>query len=191
MTRNAPGVWTQAFGARLVCFLCRHLTYATLCRTNGFKQLGVSSQAAEEFAHHQLEVNRPHAPGEVSQVVLITVFSRLRTSAALVVTVGTRLAQGCPWPAIVAAFRLDARTVAAWWARAGQQGQAVHLITDHTTKNFLAFVAVQIRHSPCGCPGTGYTHTIEDEVTHAASANIFGDYLCSLSIGCYAGINDQ
>jgi IS1 family transposase len=27
--------------------------------------------------------------------------------------------------AIVAAFRLDERTVAAWWARAGQQGQAV------------------------------------------------------------------
>ena len=27
--------------------------------------------------------------------------------------------------AIVAAFRLDERTVADWWARAGQQGQAV------------------------------------------------------------------
>jgi transposase-like protein/IS1 family transposase len=54
-----------------------------------------------------------------------TVFYRLRTSAELVVTVVTLLAHGCPLQAIVAAFRLDARTVAAWWARAGQQGHAV------------------------------------------------------------------
>ena len=54
-----------------------------------------------------------------------TVFYRLRTSAELVVTVVTRLAHGCPLQAIVAAFRLDERTVAAWWARAGPQGQAV------------------------------------------------------------------
>jgi transposase-like protein len=53
-----------------------------------------------------------------------TVFYRLRTSAELVVTVVTLLAHGCPLQAIVAAFRLDPRTVAAWWARAGQQGQA-------------------------------------------------------------------
>jgi transposase-like protein/IS1 family transposase len=54
-----------------------------------------------------------------------TVFYRLRTSAELVVIVVTLLAHGCPLQAIVAAFRLDARTVADWWARAGQQGQAV------------------------------------------------------------------
>jgi transposase-like protein len=54
-----------------------------------------------------------------------TVFYRLRTSAELVVTVVIRLAPGCPWQALVAAVRLDERTVAAWWARAGQQGQAV------------------------------------------------------------------
>ena len=53
------------------------------------------------------------------------VFYRLRTSAELVVTVVPLLAHGCPLQAIVAAFRLDERTVAAWWARAGQQGQAV------------------------------------------------------------------
>jgi transposase-like protein len=53
------------------------------------------------------------------------VFYRLRTSAALVVPVVPRLAPGCPLQASVAAFRLDERTVAAWWARAGQQGQAV------------------------------------------------------------------
>jgi transposase-like protein/IS1 family transposase len=54
-----------------------------------------------------------------------TVFYRLRTAAELVVTVVTLLAHGCPLQAIVVAFRLDERTVADWWARAGQQGQAV------------------------------------------------------------------
>jgi transposase-like protein/IS1 family transposase len=54
------------------------------------------------------------------------VFYRLRTSAETVALVVTLLAHGCPLQAIVAAFRFDERTVAAWWARAGQQGQAVH-----------------------------------------------------------------
>jgi transposase-like protein len=54
-----------------------------------------------------------------------TVFYRLRTSAALVVIVVPLLGHGCPLQAIVAAFKLDERTVAAWWARAGQQGQTV------------------------------------------------------------------
>ena len=55
-----------------------------------------------------------------------TAFYRLRTSADLVVLVVTLLAHGCPLQAIVAAFGFDERTVAAWWARAGHQGQAVH-----------------------------------------------------------------
>ena len=41
------------------------------------------------------------------------------------VIVVTLLAHGCPVQAIVAAFGFDERTVAAWWARAGRQGQAV------------------------------------------------------------------
>jgi transposase-like protein/IS1 family transposase len=55
-----------------------------------------------------------------------TIFYRLHASAELVVIVVTLLAHGCPSQAIVAAFRLDERTVAAWWARSGRQGQAVH-----------------------------------------------------------------
>jgi hypothetical protein len=43
-----------------------------------------------------------------------------------VVLVVTVLAQGCPVQALVAAFGFDERTVAAWWARAGRQGQTVH-----------------------------------------------------------------
>jgi transposase-like protein len=55
-----------------------------------------------------------------------TVFSRLRTSAEPVITIVTLLAHGCPVQAMVAAFGVDERTVAAWWARSGRQGQAVH-----------------------------------------------------------------
>src|SRR5215475_3093840 len=55
-----------------------------------------------------------------------TVFYRLRTSAETVVLVITLLAHGCPVQAIVAACGFDERTVAAWWARSGRQGQAVH-----------------------------------------------------------------
>lgn len=59
-----------------------------------------------------------------------TVFYRLRTAADLVALIITLLAHGCPVQAIVAAFGFDERTVAAWWARAGRQGQAVqeHLV---------------------------------------------------------------
>jgi transposase-like protein len=59
-----------------------------------------------------------------------TIFSRLRTSTELGVTVVTWLAHGCPVQALVAAFGCDERTVAAWAARAGRQGQAVqeHLV---------------------------------------------------------------
>jgi transposase-like protein len=55
-----------------------------------------------------------------------TVFYRLRTSAETVVIVVTLLAHGCPVQAIVAAFGFDERTIADWWTRSGQQGQAVH-----------------------------------------------------------------
>jgi transposase-like protein/IS1 family transposase len=54
-----------------------------------------------------------------------TVFYRLRASVEVVTIVVTLLAHGCPLQAIVAAFGFDERTVAAWRARAGRQGQAV------------------------------------------------------------------
>ena len=53
-------------------------------------------------------------------------FYRRRTSAATVVLVVPWLAPGCPVHAIVAALGVDERTIAAWWARSGRQGQAVH-----------------------------------------------------------------
>jgi transposase-like protein len=54
-----------------------------------------------------------------------TAFYRLRTPAETVALVLTLLAHGCPLHAIVVAFGVDERTVAAWGARAGRQGQAV------------------------------------------------------------------
>jgi IS1 family transposase len=55
---------------------------------------------------------------------------RLRTSADLGALLITWLAHGCPVQAIVVAFGFDERTVAAWGARAGRQGQAIqeHLV---------------------------------------------------------------
>ena len=59
-----------------------------------------------------------------------TAFYRLRTAGDLVALIVTLLAHGCPVQAIVVAFGFDERTVAAWRARAGRQGQAVqeHLV---------------------------------------------------------------
>jgi len=59
-----------------------------------------------------------------------TAFYRLRTAGDLVALIVTLLAHGCPVPAIVVAFGFDERTVAAWRARAGRQGQTVqeHLV---------------------------------------------------------------
>jgi transposase-like protein len=55
-----------------------------------------------------------------------TPFYRLRTTADLVTLVLTLLSHGCPPQAIVAAFGLDERTVAAWLGRAGAHCQQVH-----------------------------------------------------------------
>jgi transposase-like protein/IS1 family transposase len=54
-----------------------------------------------------------------------TTFYRLRTPAETVSLVLTLMAHGCPLQAIVVAFGFDERTVAAWFARAGRQAQAV------------------------------------------------------------------
>ena len=53
-----------------------------------------------------------------------TVFDRLRTAAETVVLVGDLARSWGSVQAIVAAFGFDERTVAAWWARAGQEARA-------------------------------------------------------------------
>ena len=55
-----------------------------------------------------------------------TPYYRLHTEETVFTWVVTLLAHGCPLPAIVAAFGLDERTVAAWDQRAGQHCERVH-----------------------------------------------------------------
>jgi transposase-like protein len=55
-----------------------------------------------------------------------TLFYGLRTPEQTVLWVVTLVAYGCPTSAIVAAFGLDERTVAAWLARAGVQAEVFH-----------------------------------------------------------------
>ena len=84
----------------------------------GQGNIGIHSQKEQRFICHACRKTFSARKG--------TVFYRLRTSAETVVLVMTLLAHGCPVQAIVAAFGFDERTVAAWWARSGRQGQAVH-----------------------------------------------------------------
>ena len=55
-----------------------------------------------------------------------TMFAGLRSETELVVIVVSLLANGCPLQAIVQAYGLDERTVAAWRDRAGEQCERVH-----------------------------------------------------------------
>jgi transposase-like protein len=84
----------------------------------GQGNIGIHSRTEQRFICHACHTTFSARKG--------TVFYRLRTAAETVVLVVTLLAHGCPVQAIVAAFGFDERTVAAWWARSGRQGQAVH-----------------------------------------------------------------
>ena len=64
--------------------------------------------------------------GQTFAATTDTPFYRLRTGADVVTLVLTLLSHGCPTQAIVAAFGVDERTVAAWLTRGGQHCQRVH-----------------------------------------------------------------
>jgi transposase-like protein len=83
----------------------------------GMGNIGIHAQKAQRFICHECHKTFSATKG--------TAFYRLRTAAETVSLVMTLLAHGCPVQAIVAAFGFDERTVAAWWARSGRQGQAV------------------------------------------------------------------
>jgi transposase-like protein/IS1 family transposase len=84
----------------------------------GQGNIGIHSQKEQRFICHACHKTFSARKG--------TVFYRRRTSAETVGLVVTMLAHGCPLQAMVAACGFDERTVAAWWARSGRQGQAVH-----------------------------------------------------------------
>ena len=80
--------------------------------------IGIHSQKEQRFICHECQKTFSATTG--------TVLYRLRTAAETMSLVVTLLAHGCPVPAMVAACGFDERTIAAWWARSGRQGQAVH-----------------------------------------------------------------
>jgi transposase-like protein len=67
-----------------------------------------------------------HTCGRTFAATTGTPYYRLHTAAELVTVVLTLLSHGCPPQAIVAAFGVDERTVAAWLGRAGAHCQRVH-----------------------------------------------------------------
>jgi transposase-like protein len=77
--------------------------------------------------HSQAEQRYRCTPcGQTFTATKDTPFYRLRTAADRVTLVLTRLSHGCPTQAIVAAFGVDERTVAAWLTRAGRHCERVH-----------------------------------------------------------------
>src|SRR2546423_12264682 len=84
----------------------------------GMDNIGIHSRKEQRFICHECQKTFSAGKG--------TVFYRWRTSAETVVIVLTLLAHGCPLQAMVPAFGFDERTIAAWWARSGRHGQAVH-----------------------------------------------------------------
>jgi transposase-like protein len=88
----------------------------------GAGNIGVHSQAEQRY--------RCRTCGRTFAATTGTVYYRLRTVVDLVTVVVTLLSHGCPPQAIVAAFGLDERTVAAWLARAGAHCRQVqeHLV---------------------------------------------------------------
>ncbi len=81
------------------------------------KRLGVHSHQERRCICHACQSTFAETKG--------TVFYGLHYPIWVVVLVLSLLAYGCPVPAIVAAFYLDERTVAAWHSKAGQHGKRV------------------------------------------------------------------
>ena len=84
----------------------------------GQGNIGVHSRAEQRYICHTC--------GRTFAATRGTAFYRLRRPADVVTVVLILLSHGCPPQAVVAAFGLDERTVAAWLARAGSHCQQVH-----------------------------------------------------------------
>jgi transposase-like protein len=84
----------------------------------GQGNIGIHSQKERRYKCHECGKTFAESTG--------TVFYRLRSARSLVVIVITLLAYGCPIQAIVAAFKVNERTVVSWQERAGKHCEAVH-----------------------------------------------------------------
>jgi transposase-like protein len=84
----------------------------------GQRNIRVHSQAEQRY--------RCTTCGQTFAATKDTPFYRLRTAADVVTLVLTLLSHGCPTQAIVAAFGVEERPVAAWLTRAGPHGERGH-----------------------------------------------------------------
>jgi transposase-like protein len=98
----------------------------TCCPTEHYPARGQTGQGNSGLHARKEQRFICHECDKTFSATTGTVFYRLRTSAETVVIIVTLLAHGCPLQALVAACGFDERTVAAWWARSGRQGQAGH-----------------------------------------------------------------
>jgi transposase-like protein len=91
------------------------------CAARG--QVGQGNLRVHSWLEHRYRCRRC---GKTFAATTGTPFYRLQTAATTLTLVVTLLAHGCPLQAIVAAFGLDERTVAAWQAKAGAHSRQVH-----------------------------------------------------------------
>ena len=82
------------------------------------RPIGVHSQKQRRY--------KCHACGKTFAETSGTLLFGLKHPLWLISVVLALLATGCPVPAVVFAFGLDARTVADWQAKAGRQAKTVH-----------------------------------------------------------------
>jgi transposase-like protein len=99
---------------------------AQCCHNPQCPARGQRGQGNMRVHSHAEQRYRCRTCGQTSAATKGTPVYRLHTAADLVTIVLTLLCHGCPIQAIVAAFGLDERTVAAWLVRAGRHCQQVH-----------------------------------------------------------------
>ena len=85
------------------------------CGANG--RIGIHSHKERRYICHTCKRTFADSTG--------TLLYRLKQPLEVVLLVLTLLAYGCPTPALVAAFGLDERTIAAWQRKAGQHAKQV------------------------------------------------------------------
>jgi transposase-like protein/IS1 family transposase len=99
---------------------------AQFCPNLACSARGQRGQGNIRIHCHKRQRYRCRTCGQTFSARRGTLFEGLRTPRNLIVIVVTLLAFGCPVQAIVQAYGLDERTIAAWRDRAGAQCQRVH-----------------------------------------------------------------
>src|SRR5918912_1079209 len=107
--------------SELLLDVAEHFCPNAHCPSRGLKGQGNLSVHSKKEGRLRCKTCR-----KTFSLTTLTPFYGLKTDLALVSIVLTLLAFGCPTLAIVKAYGLDERTVAAWLERAGSHSQKVH-----------------------------------------------------------------